>query len=122
MVRTQVAKVEGRTDTLLSEYTRGWSKKVEKKYIEKPNCDFKCEPGKAFECCWDCVRLIERVWADDREFRLREYTEHDILLLKKIFDKKTGYLTEFGCALPRHLRPWRCLTYWCGHARKRSKL
>ena len=84
-----------------------------KEYIDKPNCNFNCPPGKEFYCCkkYNCVAHFG-FFAWDELSLFSEEEKEEIL---SSWNGGTGFYRKRGCALPRYLRSYICLSWVCSY-------
>ena len=96
---------------------RGYSKEIEKAYIEKTDCV--CCASKKYECCQGCPRIIRKMKARD-EMDARGFSDVDKKRLDSLWvNDEVGFLGKKGCMLPRRLRPWNCLIFYCNKKRQK---
>ncbi len=81
-------------------------------YFNKPNCNFNCPSGREFFCCkeFDCKKNHGFFEWDEISF----FSEEEREKILSLWNNGMGFQRKDGCALPRELRSYICLTFTCG--------
>jgi len=91
---------------------------VREEYFNKVSCDFNCPPNKEFFCCKEFGCKKHNGYFEWEEVSFFSDKEREEILSS--WNNGTGFYRKDGCALPRKLRSYICLTYSCNHSKKKS--
>jgi len=89
----------------------GYTFELRKEYLNKPNCNFNCPPGRTFYCCSQFGCKEHCGFFEWGEIPFFSDKERERIL--SFWNNGTGFLRKDGCVLPRELRSLICLSFAC---------